>query len=43
MIASFSRALLSDLRHGQSDEEFNRTLGQAIDQIYAASTGKVPA
>jgi fructose-bisphosphate aldolase class I len=43
MIASFSRALLSDLRHGQSDEEFNRTLGRAIDQIYAASTGKVPA
>jgi fructose-bisphosphate aldolase class I len=43
MIASFSRALLSDLRHGQSDEEFNRTLGQAIDQIYTASTGKVPA
>ncbi len=27
MIASFSRALLSDLRHGQSDEEFDRTLG----------------
>jgi fructose-bisphosphate aldolase class I len=43
MIASFSRALLSDLRHGQSDEEFNRTLGQAIDEIYEASTEKVPA
>ena len=27
MIASFSRALLSDLRAQQSDEEFNRTLG----------------
>ena len=27
MIASFSRALLSDLRHQQSDEEFDRTLG----------------
>ena len=43
MIASFSRALLSDLRHQQSDEEFNRTLGSAIDEIYEASTQKVPA
>jgi fructose-bisphosphate aldolase class I len=43
MIASFSRALLSDLRHQQSDEEFNRTLGTAIDEIYHASTDKVPA
>jgi fructose-bisphosphate aldolase class I len=43
MIASFSRALLSDLRHGQSDEEFNRTLGSAIDEIHRASTAKVPA
>jgi fructose-bisphosphate aldolase class I len=43
MIASFSRALLSDLRAQQSDEEFNRTLGQAIDEIYQASTAKVPA
>jgi len=37
MIASFSRALLSDLRANQSDEEFNRTLGTAIDEIHAAS------
>jgi len=37
MIASFSRALLSDLRADQSDEEFDRTLGQAIDEIHAAS------
>ena len=37
MIASFSRALLSDLRAGQSDEEFDRTLGTAIDDIHAAS------
>ena len=37
MIASFSRALLSDLRSQQSDEEFDRTLGQAIDEIHAAS------
>ena len=37
IIASFSRALLSDLRHSQSDEEFDRTLGTAIDEIHAAS------
>jgi fructose-bisphosphate aldolase class I len=43
MIASFSRALLSDLRAQQSDEEFNRTLGTAIDEIYRASVAQVPA
>jgi len=43
MIASFSRALLSDLRAQQTDQEFDRTLGTAIDEIYAASTTKVPA
>jgi len=43
MIASFSRALLSDLRHDQSDEEFDRTLGTAIDEIYEASIEKVAA
>jgi fructose-bisphosphate aldolase class I len=43
MIASFSRALLSDLRSQQSDEEFDRTLGTAIDEIHQASTLKVPA
>ena len=43
MIASFSRALLSDLRHQQSDEEFNRTLGTAIDEIYDASVTRLPA
>ena len=37
MIASFSRGLLQDLRKGQSDEEFDATLGKAIDQIQAAS------
>lgn len=37
MIASFSRALLSDLRQQMSDEEFDRSLGTAIDQIHAAS------
>ena len=43
MIASFSRALLEDLRHPMSDEEFDRALGQAIDEIYLASTEKSPA
>lgn len=43
MIASFSRALLEDLRHPMSDEEFDRALGQAIDEIYRASTEKAPA
>ena len=37
MIASFSRGLLQDLRHSQSDAEFDAVLGAAIDQIYAAS------
>jgi len=43
MIASFSRALLEDLRHGMSDEEFDGALGQAIDDIHRASTEKVAA
>jgi fructose-bisphosphate aldolase class I len=43
MIASFSRALLEDLRHGMSDEEFDRSLGSAIDDIHRASTEKVAA
>jgi fructose-bisphosphate aldolase class I len=43
MIASFSRALLEDLRHQMSDEEFNRSLGSAIDEIYQASTFKMAA
>ena len=37
MIASFSRGLLQDLRVQQSDAEFDRTLGAAIDEIYQAS------
>ncbi|MEM9500962.1 MAG: fructose bisphosphate aldolase [Pseudomonadota bacterium] len=37
MIASFSRGLLQDLRKGQSDEEFDRTLSKAIEQIAEAS------
>ena len=40
MIASFSRALTSDLKHGMSDAEFNAALGEAIDEIYKASTVK---
>lgn len=41
MIASFSRALLEDLRHQMSDAEFNASLGAAIDEIHTASTSKV--
>lgn len=41
MIASFSRALLQDLRHSMTDEEFDQSLGSAIDQIHKASTVKV--
>lgn len=37
IIASFSRALLEDLRHQMSDAEFNGSLGGAIDEIHAAS------
>ncbi|HEY0013188.1 MAG TPA: fructose bisphosphate aldolase [Allosphingosinicella sp.] len=43
MIASFSRALLEELRHGMSDDEFDATLGRAIDEIHRASTEKVAA
>jgi fructose-bisphosphate aldolase, class I len=37
MIASFSRGLLQDLRVHQSDDEFDGTLGAAIDLIHASS------
>ena len=37
IIASFSRALLDDLRHPMSDAEFAGSLGAAIDEIHAAS------
>jgi fructose-bisphosphate aldolase, class I len=43
MIASFSRALLSDLRHQMDADAFDRSLGEAIDEIHAASTTKIPA
>ena len=37
MIASFSRALLSDLRTVMSDDQFDAALGKAINQICEAS------
>jgi fructose-bisphosphate aldolase, class I len=37
MIASFSRALLEDLRHQMDDDAFNASLGGAIDEIADAS------
>ncbi len=37
MIASFSRALLQDLNVNQTEEEYNKTLGDAIEKIYEAS------
>jgi len=40
IIASFSRALLDDLRVTMTDAEFDVALAQAIDDIYAASTTK---
>ena len=40
IIASFSRALSSDLNAGQSDEEFDAKLAEAIDSIYDASVNK---
>ncbi|KHK91361.1 fructose bisphosphate aldolase [Novosphingobium malaysiense] len=43
IIASFSRALLEDLRAPMSDAEFNAALGEAIDDIYKGSTQKVAA
>jgi fructose-bisphosphate aldolase class I len=40
IIASFSRALLEDLRAQMSDDEFNASLGGAIDEIHQGSTVK---
>ena len=42
MIASFSRALVGDLRRDMSDAQFDAALDRAIAQIYAASTIKAP-
>jgi len=41
MVASFSRALVGDLKLQMSDAEFNATLAQTVDEIYRASTIKV--
>lgn len=40
VIASFSRALLQDLRHQMTDAEFDASLAEAIDAIYNASSAK---
>ncbi|HUC17221.1 MAG TPA: fructose bisphosphate aldolase [Acetobacteraceae bacterium] len=40
MIASFSRALIEDLKHSMSDREFDAALAKSIDEIYRASTVK---
>jgi fructose-bisphosphate aldolase class I len=40
MIASFSRALINDLKESMSDSEFNATLERAVDEIYQASVVK---
>jgi fructose-bisphosphate aldolase class I len=37
LIASFSRALMQDLHHDQTDAEFNQTLDLAIANIFRAS------
>ncbi|SAK51818.1 Fructose-bisphosphate aldolase class 1 [Caballeronia fortuita] len=41
MIASFSRALINELKKDMSDSEFDKTLEQSIDEIYDASVKKV--
>ena len=41
MIASFSRALINDLREQMTDAEFDQALKQATDEIYDASVNKV--
>jgi fructose-bisphosphate aldolase, class I len=40
MIASFSRALVEELRNSMSDAEFETVLAKSIDEIYQASTVK---
>jgi fructose-bisphosphate aldolase, class I len=41
LIASFSRALVEDLKRSMSDAEFDAALARSIDEIYQASTVKV--
>jgi fructose-bisphosphate aldolase class I len=43
MIASFSRALVQDLRRSMNDAEFDNALADSIDEIYQASTVKIAA
>jgi fructose-bisphosphate aldolase, class I len=40
MIASFSRALIDDLKNSMSDADFNAALAKSIEEIYRASTVK---
>jgi fructose-bisphosphate aldolase, class I len=40
IIASFSRALLEDLRAPMTDAEFDAALGEAVDAIHAASVAQ---
>ncbi|MFM0048282.1 fructose bisphosphate aldolase [Caballeronia grimmiae] len=40
MIASFSRALINELKKSMSDSEFDKTLAESIDEIYEASVKK---
>lgn len=41
MIASFSRALIGDLRHEMDEKQFDDTLAVAVNKIYKASVDKV--
>ena len=41
MIASFSRALIDELKISMSDDKFDAVLAEAINEIYRASTIKV--
>lgn len=41
MIASFSRALIGELKHAMDDAQFDATLAKAVDGIYQASTVKI--
>lgn len=40
VIASFSRALVEELRASMTDVEFTAAIGRSIDEIYKASTAK---
>ena len=40
MIASFSRALVEELKVSMSDDQFEAALEKAVDEIYKASTIK---